>query len=366
MTVDDIALTLQPGLGPRGIVWLLSVFGSAAAVYAAGERRLIEEAELRPETARGIVRKEFHTQAEKEVKWLEKNSLAAIASTDAEYPRLLADCPDYPHVLYVRGNKKSLGGSALSMVGTRNVTPYGQRMCDVLVGRMAELGKDITVVSGLAYGVDAACHRAALNYGLKTVAVIANPLPEVTPSQHRALAEEIIEAGGAIITELHSQTKQNGAFFIPRNRIIAGMGEGTVVVESPLKGGSLSTAEIAESYGRTVMAVPGRAGDRCSEGANMLIKRQRAAMVTSGDDIFHEMGWDIAEEGRVPRAAQHTPVLTDAEKRILGSFDEGETLDMDTLALRTGMRIGEISGLLLGLEIGGLVRALPGKMYERT
>lgn len=365
MTVDDIALTLQPGLGPKGAAWLLSVFGSAEAVYTAGERSLVDEAELKPELARGIAGRVSHREAERELKYLEKHSIKAIASTDPEYPQLLLECPDYPHVLYLRGSAEALNGRLVSMVGTRTATPYGQRMCGVLAGRMSELGRGTVIVSGLAYGIDAAAHRAALEYGLRTVAVIANPLPEVTPAQHRALADEIIAGGGAVITELHSQTKQNGTFFIPRNRIIAGMSAGTVVVESPLKGGSLSTAELAEGYGRTLMAVPGRAGDRCSEGANMLIKRQRAAMVTSGDDIFHEMGWDIAEQGRVPVAAVHTPVLDAMEKRVLDCFAEGEALDLDTIAARIGVRMGELTGLLLSLEIGGLVRVLPGKIYEK-
>lgn len=365
MTIDDIALTLQSGLGPKGIAWLLSVFGSAGEVYSAGEERLVREAELKPEFAREISRRTCHSQAEKELKYIEKHSIAALASTDTVYPELLRECPDYPHVLYIRGSVEAFEGNLLSMVGTRTATPYGQRMCDTLVGGMAELDGGTVIVSGLAYGVDAECHRAALRYGLRTVAVIANPLPEVTPSQHRSLADEIVEKGGALVTELHSQTKQNGAYFIPRNRIIAGMSGGTVVVESPLKGGSLSTAGLADGYGRTVMAVPGRAGDRCSEGANALIKRQKAAMVTSGDDIFHEMGWDIAEPGRVPAAPKNVPALNASEKRVFDCLREGETLGIDAIASRSGMHIGELAATLLNLELGGFVRMLPGKMYER-
>ena len=365
MNIDDVALTLQQGLGTKGVVWLLSVFGSAEAVFRASEPELTEGAGLRAELARALLKKNFHSQAEKEIKYMERNSLSGVSSTDPEYPALLRECPDYPHVLYVRGDVRALRGRMLSMVGTRTATPYGQRMCDVLVGRMSELDRNLCIVSGLAYGVDGDCHRAALRYGLKTVAVIANPLPDITPSQHRALAEDIIASGGAIVSELHSQTKQNGSYFIPRNRIIAGIGEGTVVVESPSSGGSLSTAELAESYDRTVMAVPGRAGDRCSEGPNLLIKRRRAAMVTSGDDVFHEMGWDIVVPGRVPVGAAQMPLLSAAEKRVMECFGEGETVDVDTLALRSGTAVGELTGILLSLEIGGVVRPLPGKIYEK-
>lgn len=365
MNIDDIALTLQQGLGPKGIVWLLSELGTAEAVFRASESDLVEGAGLKPEFARGLLKKNFHSQAEKEMKYMERNSIAGVASTDPGYPALLRECPDYPHVLYVRGDASALDGRMLSMVGTRTATPYGQRMCDVLVGRMSELDRSLCIVSGLAYGVDGECHRAALRYGLRTVAVIANPLPDITPSQHRALADDIVANGGAIVSELHSQTKQNGSFFIPRNRIIAGMSGGTIVVESPSSGGSLSTAEFAESYDRTVMAVPGRAGDRCSEGPNILIKRRRAAMVTSGYDVFHEMGWDITVPGRVPAGAVQTPLLSAAEKRVVECFGEGETVDVDTLALRSGTAVGELTGILLSLEIGGVVRPLPGKMYEK-
>lgn len=365
MNIDDIALTLHHGLGTRGIVWLLSVFGSAEGIFGASESDLVDGARLRLELARGLLKKDFHSQAEKELRYMERNSLRGVASTDSEYPFLLRESADYPHVLYVKGDAGVLADRMLSMVGTRTATPYGQRMCDVLVGRMSELDGGLCIVSGLAYGVDANCHRAALRYGLKTVAVIANPLPDVTPAQHRSLAEEIVESGGAVITELHSQTKQNGAYFIPRNRIIAGISEGTVVVESPASGGSLSTAELAESYNRTVMAVPGRAGDRCSEGANILIKRRRAAMVTSGDDVFHEMGWDIAVPGRVPVGAAQAPLLSAAEKRVAECFAEGEAIDVDTLAMRSGTAPGELAGILLSLEIGGVLRPLPGKIYEK-
>ena len=230
---------------------------------------------------------------------------------------------------------------------------------------MAELAAGTAVVSGLAYGIDAAAHRAALRYGLRTVAVIANPLPGVTPVQHRALAHDIAERGGAVVTELHSRTRQNGAYFIPRNRIIAGMGEGTVVVESPAGGGALSTAALADGYGRIVMAVPGRAGDRCSAGANRLIMERRAAMVCSGDDIVRELGWDIACPGFIP-VRESPPVLNGDERRIMECLHDGEAADMDTLALRSGIPIGQISAVLLGLELGGMVRALPGKRYEKS
>lgn len=365
MSVDDIALTMAQGLGTKGIAHLLSVMGSAAAIFSATEDELVQRAELKPSLAREILSRNFHREAEKEMQYMEKHSLTAVASTDPEYPALLRECPDYPHVLYVRGDAGALGGERmLSMVGTRRITPYGQRMCDALIGRLGELVKESVVVSGLAFGVDAGCHRAALDYGLRTVAVVPCCLPDVVPTQNSRLADEIVDRGGAVITELHSRTKQNGSFYIPRNRIVAGISSGVVVVESPLDGGSLSTAEFAYGYDRVVMAVPGRAGDRCSEGANMLIKHRRAAMVSSGDDIVHELGWDIRNVGEMPRRPAEMAVLTADERRLAACFGDGESLDLDTLAQRSGMSVGETAGALLSMEIGGVVRALPGKVYE--
>lgn len=193
------------------------------------------------------------------------------------------------------------------------------------------------------------------------MAVIANPLPGVTPVQHRALAHDIAERGGAVVTELHSRTRQNGAYFIPRNRIIAGMGEGTVVVESPAGGGALSTAALADGYGRIVMAVPGRAGDRCSAGANRLIMERRAAMVCSGDDIVRELGWDIACPGFIP-VRESPPVLNGDERRIMECLHDGEAADMDTLALRSGIPIGQISARAAG---AGTRRDGPGVAGEK-
>lgn len=366
MTVEDIELTLQRGLGAKGVAHLLSVMGSAQAVYAAGKGELTGNAGLREDIADNIVRRSCRREAESEMKYLSRHNLSGVASTDSGYPQLLSECPDYPHVLYVRGAVNALQGRMVSVVGTRISSPYGQRMCDVLIGRLAEIDSGTVIVSGLAYGIDASAHRAALRYGLKTVAVIANPLPEVSPSQHRALAEEIIAAGGAIVSELHSQTKQNGSFFIPRNRIIAGMSQGTIVVESPYKGGALETAKLADGYERNVMAVPGRVGDRSSDGANNLIVTRRAAMVCCGDDIVRELGWDITQPGIIPERKRNIPLLKPDERRIMECFGEGESLDIDTLTMRSGVPAGQLAVVLLNLELGGILRSLPGRIYEST
>lgn len=366
MTIDDIALTLQRGLGPKGTAYLLDIMGSAEAIYSAGEEELVTRCELRRDIAHDIAAKSTHRQAEDEARYIYRYGISAIASTDPEYPPLLRECSDYPHVLYFMGDAAAFEGRAVAMVGTRRATQYGQRMCDRLVCRLSELEPCIVPVSGLAYGIDAAVARAALQHGLRTVAVIANPLPDITPAQHRDLSRDIIAHGGAIVTELHSQTKQNGSLFIPRNRIIAGMSEGTVVIETPLKGGSLSTASFADSYGRAVMAVPGRADDKFSAGANALITERRAAMVCTGDDIARELGWHISVPGIIPeREPAQTPVTSD-EQTLLSCIGAGESPDMETLSERSQIPAGQLAALLLELELAGLIRKLPGQRYERV
>lgn len=364
MTIEDIALTLQPGLGHKGVIHLMSVYGSAEAVFAASAQEIVERCGLRPDIAAALAKKEFHKTAEKEMKLLRQNGLDAVAATDADYPPMLLHCNDYPHVLYFRGDVRVLASRTVSMVGTRTISQYGMRMSNVMVGQLAECVNDAVIVSGLAFGVDEHCHRAALEYGLRTVAVLPCALPSVTPPQNARLAEQIVADGGALISELNSQTRQNGNYYLPRNRIIAGASEGTLVVESPREGGSLYTAEYAYGYERVVMALPGRVGDRCSEGTNRLIRDRKAVMVCSGRDVARELGWDIERIGVIPAKVDDKPLLSADEERLVKCFGEGEELNVSVLAMRSGMSVGEVNALLLGLEIGGVVRSLPGKMYE--
>lgn len=221
--IPDIALTLTPGIGPKGAVHLLDVFGSAEAVFSASADELIEKARLRPELARAILQKKAFADAEREVKHCRKHGIEIIASTDAQYPALLRETADYPHVLYVLGSPEALGKTTLTMVGTRRMTPYGQQMADRLIGELADRVADTVIVSGLAFGIDTACHRAALAFGMPTVGIIASALPGITPAQHTAVARDMIEHGGAVVSELHSQTRQNGNFYHSRNRLLAGI-----------------------------------------------------------------------------------------------------------------------------------------------
>ncbi|MBQ8367058.1 MAG: DNA-processing protein DprA [Alistipes sp.] len=365
MTLEDLALLFVRGIGSRGAAHLVDHFGSAEEVYAASRAALIDDAKLRPELAERILAGEGMHEARGEVEYCRKHDIRIIATTDAEYPAPLREASDRPHVLFVRGNVEALSMRTLSMVGTREISPSGLHVTDKLIGDLAAAVDDLCIVSGLAYGVDSACHRAALTHGATTVAVVASVLPEITPTPHRALAEDIIRSGGAIVSELHSRTKQNGNLFIARNRIIAGMSSGIVIVESPATGGSLATAEMADSYGRTVMAVPGRITDGSSFGTNNLIRSGKARLILTATDIIDDLGWHITAHEPMPAVESDDSDLNPNERLILSVFDSAATLDHAALLTATGLSIGELAMEMMELELKGHIRALPGKRYEK-
>lgn len=366
MTIDDLALIFTRGVGSRTIVHLIDTFGSAEAVFAASKEELIMRAELRPEIAERIVKQEGFIPAYREVDYCRRHDIRAVAATDEEYPEALRATSDRPHVLFVRGNVGALSQRLLSMVGTRDMSPSGHDVCNRLVQQLSERVDNLAIVSGLAYGIDAACHRAALTYNVNTIAVIASTLPEVTPTAHTALANDIIEHGGAIVSELHSQFRQNGALFIARNRIIAGLSLGTVVVESPVSGGSLATADIADSYGRTVMAVPGRISDSNSFGTNNLIRSGKARLVITASDIIDDMGWQCHTRSSSSQTTICAPTdeLDPTSRLVYGTIASTTAISLVELLEKTQLSMGELAMVIMNLEIAGLVRKLPGQRYE--
>lgn len=364
MIVDDIALTLQPRVGVKTAAHLLSHFGTATKIFQTTTEELIEVAQLSRTIAEQIPKKQYHKQAEREIEFCKKNGITPLSSTSNHYPPLLRECNDYPHVIYFKGNPEILSRRMISIVGTRRMTNYGQRVCESLVAKLGEMFPDLIIVSGLAFGVDAACHRSALNNGLATIGVIANRFPEINPTQHRMLAEQMIEQGGGVLTEYHSQNKDKGVAYTPRNRIIAGMSHGTVVVESPMKSGSMITANMADGYNRSVMSVPGRVDDFCSAGTNWLIKSQRAVLVRSAMDIADELGW---KDGRESEQWVYDPTtLGESATRIYEMIKDGEAISIDQLAEDANLSIAELTPLLFELEIDGAIRVLPGKRYEKA
>ena len=368
MTIEDFMLLFTRGIGSRGAAHLVDYFGSAEELFSASRSEIVEGAGLRGELADRLLSMEGREAARREVEYCRKHNIRAIAATDAEYPIPLREAVDRPHILFVRGEVDALSMRTLSMVGTREVSPSGMHVCEKLIGGLAPLVDDLCIVSGLAYGVDATCHRAAMNHDVTTVAVVASTLPEVSPAPHRTLAEDIVKRGGALVTELHSQTRQNGSYFLARNRIIAAISMGTLVVESPASGGSLTTADMADGYGRVVMAVPGRITDVSSFGCNNLIRSGKARLVLTPTDIIEDMGWSISKQCKCDKVVvdENLEALSPTERMTLRAFDSSVMLDWAQLIEATGLTMGELSMVVMDLEMKGLIRSLPGKRYERV
>lgn len=367
MTIEDVALLYVQGLGVRGVVHLIDHYGSAEAVYAAPVASLVEDAGLRKEIAVGISCGEGLAAARREVEYCRKHDIMMVAATDDDYPELLRETVDRPHILFVKGNIEALTYPTLSMVGTREMSPSGQHVTNKLIEGLASVVDRFTIVSGIAYGVDAACHRAAITHRVPSVAVLANALPEINPTPHRQLAEDILKNGGAIISEISSQHRQNGKHFIARNRIIAGLSMGVVVVESSASGGSLATADLADGYGRAVMAVPGRVTDSASLGTNNLIRSGKARLVMTAQDIICDMDWERHCLKSITEAMQESGDLglEPDEITIYEVFKSVEQPDIQQLIAATGYTIGELMMILMDLELKGLIRTLPGQRYER-
>ena len=364
MVIEDLALLFVRGLGSRGIVHLIDTYGSAEEIYNTPLDLLVEEAGLRRDIAERIASKEGMREAEAEVRYCAKQRIYAIAATDADYPDLLRETSDRPHVLFVKGNVDALHLRTLSVVGTRNASPTGIIATDKLIGDLAPLIPDLCIVSGLAYGIDCTSHRAALSHDVTTVAVLADVLPNVSPAAHRNIADQILKSGGTLVSELHSQTKQNGQLYIARNRIIAGLSMGTLVVESPASGGSIATADIADGYNRTLMAVPGRISDTTAFGTNNLIRSGKARLVMTASDIIEDLGWRVKEQKAEEVTEGYPSDLNADEQRVYDALKDHQSLDIPGLSAATGLTMGELTLVVMDLEMRGLVTIGQGNTCE--
>lgn len=364
MSLEAIALQMTPGIGPKGAAHLLEVFGDARAVFAASAEELAERAELRPKPAQELLRRSAFAAAERELAYCRRHGIRPIASTDADYPPLLREIPDYPPVIYLQGDPAVLRGRTLSVVGTRQATAYGLEQCRRLTGGLAERLPQLVLVSGTAYGIDIALHRAALEFGVRSVAVLANALPAVSPLSHASVMRQVVDRGGALVTELHSQSKQNGDLYIPRNRIIAALSAGTLVVESPAGGGALHTARLADGYHRAVLALPGRPTDRTSAGTNHLIRTRCAQLVCRAEEVIEELQWAPDEE---PAAAHPVPQreLTEEEARLYALFEGSDPCSFEELQERLSEEAGRLEWLLFRLEEAACIRRLPGPRFVK-
>ena len=304
--------------------------------------------------------------AEREMEFIEKNNIKLICMGDEAYPCRLAECDDAPLVLHSMGNADLNARHIVSIVGTRHASEYGKELCANFVADLAKFVPGTLVVSGLAYGIDVCAHRAALNAGLPTVGVLAHGLDRIYPSVHRSTAKSMLEQGG-LLSEFMSGTEPFKQFFVQRNRIVAGMSDATVVVESASKGGSLITASIAQSYSRDCFAFPGRVNDQYSCGCNELVSRNKAALITSAWDFVEAMNWEVATKKKSADELQTElfPELTPEENAVITALRaDSDGMQVNQLVVRLNIPINKLLPLLFEMEMKGYVKAVAGGCYR--
>lgn len=311
----------------------------------------------------GEKRKKAFQFAEKETEFMAKEKITPLLYTETGYPKLLRECDDAPAIIYHKGEHIPDSPHMISIVGTRHATPYGKEFCEHLVTDLSRSIPDIIICSGLAYGIDICAHRAALENGASTVAILGHPLNTIYPSTHASTARKI-EEHGALITEYTSERPTLKVNFIARNRIVAGMSHATVVIESGEKGGALITADLAAGYNRDVFALPGSIHEEKSKGCNELIKKNKAALITSADDIIKAMGWTPKNTPQQLNLFSKTE-LDENETKIMTLFDKRKEYMVDEIAELSGLPTSTTISTLMELEFKGLIKSYPGSRYRK-
>ena len=300
---------------------------------------------------------------ERELKFVEKNNINVLVKTMDGYPKKLKEFQDAPHILFFKGSATLSDCRIVSIIGTRSPTSYGKERVVELIKSLS--GQKVLVVSGLAYGIDTIVHKESLRAALPTLGVLGHGLDQIYPHANRSLAVEMLQNGG-LITEFLSKTKPDKQNFPLRNRIVSGIADAVVVVESGEKGGSLITANMANAYNKDVFAYPGRSIDTQSRGCNELIKSQRAMLINDGNDFLSFMNWQVDSRRKSTVQSSLFQELTQEESFLLGLFNDGKTLSIDQIHLLSNMKPSQVPLILLSLEMKGLVRILPGKIYAAT
>lgn len=359
-----IALQHIPGIGSITAKRLIESTGSAALLFERRTELLDLIPNIQPTLIKALDCPTAHHRAEQELEFIHKHNLDCIGYHDDAYPSRLRECDDAPILLFYRGNTALNPKRVISIVGTRKCTDYGRDLCEYFVRDLASQCPDVLIVSGLAYGIDVCAHRAAIKYGVPTVGVLAHGLDRIYPSVHRNIAAQMTTCGG-LLTEYISHTEPERTNFLQRNRIVAGMADATIIVESAAKGGALVTANIANSYGRDCFAFPGRINDISSAGCHRLIRQHQAALVTSADEFIEAMMWDA--QPTKPKAIQRSlfPNLNDEESRVVALLDKyPDGIQINSLAMEVNMPIHRLSALLFELELQGIVRPMAGSLYR--
>ena len=368
MPEDELTalLTLNriDGLGCIGAKYLYEQLGSAQEIFRKREHLKEFIPGINTQVIDALCSSGYDSFIREELDFIEKHGIRCVTPACSDYPARLLDCHDAPLVLFSLGNVNYNAARTVAIVGTRKATEYGRRMCHAFVKELSQYCPGVTVVSGLAYGIDIESHKSALESGLPTLGVLAHGLDMIYPTSHRSIAKEMLEEGG-LVTEFMSRTVPLGPNFVRRNRIIAGLSDAVIVVESAAKSGSLITAEIAESYNRECFAFPGSVGDPYSVGCNELIRDNRAGLITSALDFVNAMNWNETERNRTAVQKELFPELTSDEKLVYDRVSQkAQGVHISTLITELNMPYPRLSSILFSLEMKGLVKQTPGALCK--
>lgn len=359
----QLALTRIPLIGDVTVKKLLEHFGSAGNIFNARKQELERIETVGAIRAAAIRNFRDFAEIENEISFMEKYRIQPLFCTDPAYPQRLLHCYDNPAMLYYKGNASLNAMRMINIVGTRHPSAYGKSVCETLVKGLSEAG--ITIVSGLAYGIDIIAHKTALKAQIPTIGVLAHGLDRIYPPAHKQVAVQMLEQGG-LLTDFPSQTTPDRQNFPKRNRIVAGICDATIVIESGMRGGSLITADLANGYNRDVFCIPGRLHDPQSAGCNYLIKQNKAALLTGPEDVLALMGWqEKTAAGKAPVVQPGLfPELSEDEQLIMSLFREKSQRHLEELYLQTRLSGSQVATAVFNLEMQSVLRSLPGQLYE--
>ena len=359
--IYQLALTRVPNIGCVHAKTLVQHFGSASAIFQAPKSSLEKIEGIGTIRANNIKQYSSFDADGNEIAFIRKFGIQSLFITDPKYPqRLIHHCYDAPALLFYKGSANLNSSKMIAIVGTRNNSEYGKQFTEKLIRDLVQ--HEVVIVSGLAFGIDAVAHKTALRNNLATIGVVGHGMDYIYPTSHTILAKEMIRHGGGILTEFRSGTKPDKHNFPGRNRIVAGLTDATIVIETGAKGGSMITAELANGYNRDVFAVPGRTTDHKSEGCNQLIKTNKAVLLTDSSQLIDIMGWREKPVAKKPQKIIFEN-LSDNEKMIVNILTEHENVHIDDILLRAKLNGSSIAAAILNLEIENIVRSLPGKRY---
>jgi len=355
-----LALHRLSHIGDATAKKLVEIFGSAEAVFKEKSQNLKKINGLGTKRIHSLKKEIDLDSAERELKFIDDNNIEFLFFKDKDYPDKLKHCIDGPLIMFQKGNIDLKHKKLISIVGTRKITTHGIDFTEKLIADLAIF--DPVIISGFAYGTDITAQKTAMEHKLQTIGCLAHGLNQIYPKVHKKYEKDVLAHGG-FFTDFCSDCNFDRNNFLKRNRIIAGLSEATIVIESAEKGGSLVTAEIASGYNREVFALTGRHSDKMSIGCNNLIKKQKAMMITSAADVIYMLNWDVDQKPK-PRQTQLFVELNDEEKVVINAMKSLQKTELDPLALACDIPTSKLSTLLLNLELKGLVRPLPGKQFE--